>query len=645
MILHLLRTPAQTGLLATACLLLAVGAAHADYPVADWTLETVDGKVVRFHDELDKGPVVMGFWATWCKPCLKELPHLEELAAQHAGRITFLAVNTDNTRAVAKVGPYVSSAGFEHLKVPLDTGGIVQQQMQMGGILPFLVVYDGNGREIYQHIGYKEGDELELAAVLEEMLAATAADMVVDTGKPAWAEAVTATDRMEYSYSTVTKREIFDNWLDVAYQFGGFRTGILLKSEAPGEEGDRVNEIRHRFFEFDSGGIKVRAGHFYGIFGRGLVFNAYEDRTVRVDTRLDGMVGSYRHDRGGFTAFSGSPTVPALDLRGGDAYANGPVGLRIGVSGMTWRPDTWVGEDDEVRREWVATVRLQQKLSFAEWYLEHGRKKGWDYTGGDDNYDMGSALYANVNLFQGPFSFSWEHSNYERFVVVPGADGTTALNRPPSLTRDFAWTLMNRAPHPTDANDERGHNLDAIFSDGGWTALLSGVRLENQDLVRQYELAWASLKAPRTGDFRLAGGFGYQDNEGLRQTVVGEVIWYLDTLHSLTLQAEHQHVRPDFVADLDEGAYDEEFFSLEYKMAPTWSFTGILELNNKFDEQQAPDEQDGPFAAGQISYTLARGGNLNLWFGERQAGFLCSGGVCKFEPAFEGVELFGIFRY
>jgi len=71
----------------------------------------------------------------------------------------------------------------------------------------------------------------------------------------------------------------------------------------------------------------------------------------------------------------------------------------------------------------------------------------------------------------------------------------------------------------------------------------------------------------------------------------------------------------------------------------------MFEINNKYDEQRSDLEAVGPFPSGQISYTISRGGNLNLWFGKRQAGFLCSGGVCKFEPAFDGVELFGLFRY
>ena len=244
-----------------ASVLLLAGTALAQFPTADWTLETVDGGVVNFHDELSRGPVVLSFWATWCKPCLKEMPHLNRIAGEYAGQISFLAVNADNTRAVAKVAPFVSAGGYTNLTFPMDTGAEVQQLMQMSGIMPFLVVYDSAGREVYRHVGFKEGDEVELERALADLMAAEAGGGRVDTGKPDWAEAVSATNRLEYSYSNETRREIFDNWLDVAYQFGGFRTGIMLKSEAPSEEGDRSNDIRHRFFEFNSGGAAIRAGH------------------------------------------------------------------------------------------------------------------------------------------------------------------------------------------------------------------------------------------------------------------------------------------------------------------------------------------------------------------------------------------------
>lgn len=127
--------------------------------------------------------------------------------------------------------------------------------------------------------------------------------------------------------------------------------------------------------------------------------------------------------------------------------------------------------------------------------------------------------------------------------------------------------------------------------------------------------------------------------------MVGEATWLLDERRSLTLQAEHQHVRLPGGPGIDRGAYDEDWFKLELETAPAWSFAAILEVNNKYADQMAPDEQEGPFPAGQVSYTLRRGGNLNVWFGKRQAGYLCAGGVCKYEPAFDGVEFFGVFRY
>ncbi len=627
---------------------------------ADWTLETTTGETVNFHETLGKGPVVLNFWATWCRPCLKEMPHMNRLAGEYAGRVTFLAVNTDASKAVAKVAPFIQAMGYDNLIVPLDTGAELQQLLQVGGILPFTIIFDGQGREIYRHIGYKEGDEEELQREIEALLAHIDQGVEVETGKPEWGEAVTATDRFEYSYSDETRREIFENWLDVSYQFGGFRTGIMLNTQAPSEEGGRGTNIEHRFFEFSSSNVFVRAGHFYGLFGRGLVFNSYEDRTVRIDTRLDGLIGTYKNGKITATAFSGTPSVNDKDIRAADFNYALPYKINLAITGMTYRRDDEILEDDKVNRDWITAARARQNFGFGDYYLEYGWKNDFSF-----NYDpqinsnSGRALYGNLNFYDGPFSMSWETSDYYRFELIPRADGITALNRPPALAREFTWTLMNRAPHVLNANDEMGNNLDLMYSgDNGWTLLVSGARISQHkdddpsqlpDLFDRgktiYELAYGSFVKDRLGDFRLSGAFGYQDSEGLRQTAMGELTWFSTSTRSWTLQAEHQHVRLGGGHGFDLGAYDEQWFKLEYETAPRWAFAAILEVNNKYDAQRQPGEEEGPFPAGQITYTISHGGNLNLWAGKRQAGFLCSGGVCKFEPAFEGVEVFGVFRY
>jgi cytochrome c biogenesis protein CcmG, thiol:disulfide interchange protein DsbE len=638
-----------TSLLLTVCVTWALSfgnPAQAEIAVADWTLNTADGGTVNFHDTLAKGPVVISFWATWCKPCLKEMSHLNRMAGEYEGQVTFLAVNADNSKSVAKVAPFLSAKGYNNLVVPLDTGAELSSLLQVTGIVPFLIVFDGQGREIYRHVGYKEGDEEELQHEIENLLSRQTVGLSVETGKPAWAEAVSATDKFKYSYSTETEKEIFENWLDVSYQFGGFRTGIMLNSQAPSEDGDRRNEIVHRFFEFDSGQYSLRAGHFYGLFGRGMLFNSYEDRVIRIDTRLDGIIASTR--QGGFnaTVFSGTPSGRALDIRGADVEYNIVDNLFLAGSGMTYRSDNGANAANEVFREWVGSVRARHNFGFGDFYVEHGWKTGYDYNRLTDEADQGKAFYANLNLYAGPFSISWENSRYERFAVVKDADGKTTLNRPPSLAREFAWTLLNRSPHNMDADDEKGNNLDVIYSnDQGWTLLASGAQLENLDNETVYELAFGSVQKDNLGPFRLTGGFGYQDNEGQRQTAVGEITWMVDETHSWTLQVEHQHVRLGGGYGYDLGAYDIEWFKLEYETAPRWAFAAMFETNNKYDDQPPTTEKKGPFPAGQITYTISRGGNMNLWFGSRQEGYLCSGGVCKYEPAFEGVEIYGLFRY
>lgn len=135
----------------------------------DWSLRTSAGTTVRMGEALAKGPVLVSFWALWCAPCLKELPHLDALARETTGRLTVLAVDADSQQGVARVRPYLQSKKLT-LTVPLDTAGDVQRLLQVGGTLPFLVLYDAQGREVYRHIGYREGDEVVLRERVSALL-------------------------------------------------------------------------------------------------------------------------------------------------------------------------------------------------------------------------------------------------------------------------------------------------------------------------------------------------------------------------------------------------------------------------------------------------------------------------------------------
>jgi len=147
----------------------------AAYAVPEWSLRTAEGTDVSLHDALAHGPVLVSFWALWCGPCLRELPHLDSLARETAGRLTVLAVDQDGPRSVARVRPYLHSRKLR-LIVPLDTSGDVARQMQVGEALPFLVLYDPRGREVYRRVGYREGDEIALRRRVMALLGTVSPD-------------------------------------------------------------------------------------------------------------------------------------------------------------------------------------------------------------------------------------------------------------------------------------------------------------------------------------------------------------------------------------------------------------------------------------------------------------------------------------
>ena len=460
-------------------------------------------------------------------------------------------------------------------------------------------------------------------------------------------DAVTATEQFEYSYDTETRREIFENWLDVSYVFGSFRTGILLNAQQPSEEGFRTTRIRHRFFEFALDDVTVRAGHFYGLFGRGLVFASYEDRAIRVDTALDGVIATA--ERGGVrgTLFSGTPSEVSRDVRGGDVEADLGRSWLVGATGLTYEAPAPSGAT-RANREWVAAGRISRLFPFGDFYAEYGRKQGYDFDPvPDGESDEGHAAYGSASILAGPVSLVVEGKDYRRFAVIRRADGRVPLNNPPALTREHTYTLLSRNARNLDPDDEVGAQGElTVTGPSGWNAVASANRTERHDGRLLFEEVYTSLEKERMGPFRLRGAFGYQDGESLAKTAVGDATWFIDEERALTLQAQHQHVDLGGGPGFDLGEFEQQFFELEFSAAPHWTVTGVLEINNKYPEQRLlPDEDERPFPALAVSYINSSGGSITLWLGKRQAGQICTGGVCKFEPAFEGVELSGTFRY
>lgn len=148
-------------------LLFAVQSTFAQLPQV--TLKTMDGKAVRV-DTLSNGgkPFIIDFFATWCKPCNRELDAISEVYAdwQEETGVKIFAVSIDQGQNIHKVKPLVDNHGWEY-DVLLDPNSDLRRAFGIQNI-PYVLLVDGQGTIVYRHMGYTDGEETELIEKVRE---------------------------------------------------------------------------------------------------------------------------------------------------------------------------------------------------------------------------------------------------------------------------------------------------------------------------------------------------------------------------------------------------------------------------------------------------------------------------------------------
>ena len=126
-------------------------------------LKDLSGKTIDISTfENDGKPIIISFWATWCKPCKAELNAIAEEYDdwQDETGVTLIAVSIDDARSTGRVEPYVNGQGWDY-KILLDPNGDLKRAMNVNNV-PHTFIIDGNGKIVWQHNNYAAGDEEEL---------------------------------------------------------------------------------------------------------------------------------------------------------------------------------------------------------------------------------------------------------------------------------------------------------------------------------------------------------------------------------------------------------------------------------------------------------------------------------------------------
>lgn len=124
------------------------------------TLKTLYGKEIRTDSIRNQGkPTVFTFFATWCKPCLRELEAIHELYDewQKETGVKLIAISIDEAHNINKVKPLVDEQGW-NFDILLDTQRELMRALG-ARVVPFSIIVDGSGKIVDRHNGYTDGYE------------------------------------------------------------------------------------------------------------------------------------------------------------------------------------------------------------------------------------------------------------------------------------------------------------------------------------------------------------------------------------------------------------------------------------------------------------------------------------------------------
>ena len=151
-------------------ILITASLVAQDRTLPNIKVKTLSGKSINIQSvENDGNPIVISFWATWCKPCKKELNTIAEIYEewQDETGVKLVAVSIDDARSMSKVAPYVNSSDWDY-EVYLDPNRELARALNVSTV-PHTFLLNGKGKIVWEHKGYIDGDEEELYEQIEKI--------------------------------------------------------------------------------------------------------------------------------------------------------------------------------------------------------------------------------------------------------------------------------------------------------------------------------------------------------------------------------------------------------------------------------------------------------------------------------------------
>jgi len=483
-----------------------------------------------------------------------------------------------------------------------------------------------------------------------------------------------------------------ESWLNLKYNYGTWELGVRLDmfnnsnlrnpNTAYSDEGVGNWYVKKKIKK-----LEITGGHFYDQIGAGTIFRAYEERALFVDNSIFGLRLKYDlNDNWSAKIFTGRQkylfeTYPSI-IRGANIEGFFTIGKDnlisiapgIGFVNRTHDDKTitklvnivknYLPEDQvpPVYNTCLGTV--YSNISYAAWslYFEGSYKSpemfrdpfaikkeiSGETTKGKYIKESGSVIYTSLGYAKNKLGITGEFKRTENFDFR--TDPTLLLNHGlinfiPPMNRLNTYTLTARYSPATQLLSEKAYQFDIKYAFNrkmSFNINFSNISNLDDDLL--YREIYTEIMYKKGRKWKLVTGLQYQnynqpvyEGEGTEMLVAYtpyfDFLYKLSRKKSINIEAQYMSTEQDY------GSWLNLFF--EFSAAPHWSFEASGMYNIKPSER-SPKDDNGKLLSvfyPAIGMTYTNGPNrYALRYVKQVEGVVCSGGVCRLEPAFSGIK-------
>ena len=490
-----------------------------------------------------------------------------------------------------------------------------------------------------------------------------------------------------------------ESWLSLNYSNWGFDVGMRFdlfnNSNLRDPNGSYSDQgIGRWYIKKSVGDLKISGGYLYDQIGSGIIFRAFEERPLLIDNALFGVRLDYQlSDNWSAKAFTGKQkflfdrfpaTIKGASLDGFLSFGDPEKGQKVwsispgfGVVNRTLSDEqmadmvnivkTYLDEDrfKPVYNVYMASVYNTLSAGPITWYIEGAYKTEDQFynpfairqtlSGGESlgKYvrEDGFVGYTSLSYAARGFGATLEYKRTENFDVRAEPQQTQnrgLISYIPPMNRLNTYRLTARYSPATQFIGEEAFQIDLRYSPNRkWSFLANFSNITNLEGEQLYREVYTEIMYKMKRKWQLKGGLQLQTyNQEIYETkpevpLVETVTPYAEFLYKFTrrksLRIEAQYMN----TDEDFGSW--VFGLAEFAIAPHWliSMSGMYNLapaerqNTETGDIETPDPILYPTFGIVYSNKATR---FNLRYVKQVEGVVCSGGICRLEPAFSGVR-------